>query len=109
MSTNLEHDPAFPYVVLFGEYVAAKFPGNANGKKNAESYAERAAGTLVDTTPLEDGYYYKPGANRMYAVRGAVISHSRMNAGETILVSAHPVKEFMNLVRQGEIQKVGDL
>lgn len=109
MSTNLEHDPAFPYVVLFGEYVSAKFPADTNGKANAESYAKRAAGTLIDTTPLEDGYYYKPGANRMYAVRGAAISHSRMNPGETTLVSAHNVKEFMSLVRQGEIRKVGDL
>lgn len=49
--TEIKYDPEFPYVVLFGDYVAAKFPADRNGKANAKHYASGAAGTFVDTTP----------------------------------------------------------
>ena len=48
---SLEHDPAFPYVVLFWDYVAAKFPSGLSGKNNAKDFAERGHGKFVDTTP----------------------------------------------------------
>lgn len=58
--SNLKHDPDFPYVVMWGEYAACKYPASETGKANAESQAKRTGGRVVDTTPpppLESGYY----------------------------------------------------
>lgn len=51
MAPELIHDPEFPYVVLFGDYVAAKFPSDVSGELNAKSYADQGVGTFKDTTP----------------------------------------------------------
>lgn len=58
-----EYIEAFPLVVMFGEYEAARFPADINGQWNAKSYADGAAGVVVDTTPLKRGMYVKYGSD----------------------------------------------
>lgn len=48
---DIKHDPAFPYAVRWGSYVAARFPAGNDGLANAEDYAGSSAGKVVDTTP----------------------------------------------------------
>lgn len=57
MSTTFEHDPAFPYLVVWGEYASARFAAGEAGLENAHSYAEETAGKVIDTTPIQEGYY----------------------------------------------------
>lgn len=49
--TELTYDPEFPYVVLFGDWVGAKFPAEGMGKVNAMDYAVEGRGLFIDTTP----------------------------------------------------------
>jgi hypothetical protein len=55
--TEYEYDEKFPYVVVWGEYGAARF----SVSDNAKSYAKETAGKVIDTTPKpkipEDAQY----------------------------------------------------
>lgn len=47
MKTEYAYDPDFPYVVVWGEYGAARFESSIN----AASYATQSVGNVIDTTP----------------------------------------------------------
>jgi hypothetical protein len=51
--TAYEYDEKFPYIVVWGEYGAARF----SELDNAESYAKDSAGKVINTNPFEKGYY----------------------------------------------------
>lgn len=61
MKTEIRHDPDFPYVVLFQDWVGAKFPKEGLGRSDAMSYAVDNKGIFLDTTPAPkipaDGNY----------------------------------------------------
>lgn len=45
--TEYAYDPAFPFVVTWGEFGAARF----SLRENADEYAEQSVGKVIDTTP----------------------------------------------------------
>lgn len=69
MMSNLTHDPEFPYIVMWGDFVAAKFPKTESGKANAETYARETGGKVVDTNPFQKGYYRR-GLSGVYSFNG---------------------------------------
>ena len=47
-----EHIEGWPYVVMWGNYEAARFPADEWGKENAKTYAKESVGSVIDTTPV---------------------------------------------------------
>lgn len=110
--TELKYDPEFPYLVMFGEYIAAKFPADEDGSgyRNAIDYASMSVGRVVDITPKpkipEDAefIYWKQGETDYYARKEA--GYWIDDEGEDYAVSALAEiignAEVTVLVRKGE-------